>query len=280
MPLMPYLLLATSLAAPAELQAPSAGSGTLMGEAAGHGRAAPAARQVGATAAAPAPGGAGQAFSVRLPASRAHKFEIKSAGGDVRVHAHRAGDALVRGTRTMGRTSCTLEAHADRDGLFVRVADADGAPCRIDVDVALPPGLDVDISGAEGNVFVSGMRRALVLQLGQGSAVVGGTFTAAKVHIEQGSLSAQGLGAHSSIAVDSGNAQLYLLPPSPKSELFLDVGTGNVTLTVPGAPVSLLVSTLQGTRRVDVTESPSAPVRVEGTIRQGNLIVRPAPNGG
>ena len=222
-------------------------------------------------------GAQGQTYSLQFDGNEATALQVQSAGGQVRVHASREEGAKIKGQRTMGDASCTLAAHRGKGGLEVVVADAHGAPCRIDVDITVFAQTDTTIVSEEGNVFVSGMRRKLNLTMTRGNAVVGGSFSEITAHLTHGSLSAQGVGSHATIAVEEGNAQLWLDVSRGKSHVALDVVTGYVTLTVPTRDIAIDVGVPQGAIRSALTDNPEAAIKVSGQINSGSLNVRAGP---
>jgi hypothetical protein len=218
-----------------------------------------------------------QNYDLHMPAPHVKKLNVQSSGGQVKLHASREQGVRVKGTRTMGDATCKLTAHNAGDTVTVTIADAAGAPCRIDVDVAVSPFVDATLVSEEGNVFVSGMRQALSLTMTRGNAVVGGSFSALHAHLMHGSLSAQGVGAQTTLNLEEGNAQLWLDKPAPTSKVALDVGTGNVTLTVPVSQISVNVSVAHGEVRNPLEEDAAASIQVTGQIGHGNLTLREMP---
>ena len=220
-----------------------------------------------------------QTYSQRMDGADIEALHVQSAGGQVRVHASRDEEVKIKGQRTMGDASCTLTAHKKAKTLEVVVADGHGAPCRIDVDITLNAQVQTDVVSEEGNVFVSGMRRDLTLKMTRGNAVVGGNFPHLSAHLTHGSLSAQGVGPKAEITLEEGNAQIWLEAPRGRggSTVALDVGTGNVTLTVPAQDIALDVSVPQGAIRNPLNDNAEAAVRVTGQINSGSLNIKPGP---
>jgi hypothetical protein len=221
----------------------------------------------------------GQIYNQRIDGADIEALHVQSAGGQVRVHASRDEGAKIKGQRTMGDASCTLTARKLGQTLEVVVADGHGAPCRIDVDITLNAQVQTHIVSEEGNVFVSGMRRDLTLKMIRGNAVVGGAFPHLSAHLSHGSLSAQGVGSKAEITLEEGNAQIWLEAPHGRggSTVALDVGTGNITLTVPAQDIALDVSVPQGAIRNPLNDNPEAAVRVTGQINTGSLNIKPGP---
>jgi len=206
-------------------------------------------------------------------------LHVRSAGGQVRVHASRDEGAKIKGQRTMGDGSCTLAAHKKGKTLEVVVADGHGAPCRIDMDITVNAQVETNIVSEEGNVFVSGMRRGLTLKMTRGNAVVGGNFPHLSAHLTHGSLSAQGVGQRADVTLEEGNAQIWLDAPEGRAQstVALDVGTGNVTVTVPNPDIALDISVPQGAIRNPLDDNAQSTVRITGQINSGSLNIKPAP---
>jgi hypothetical protein len=218
-----------------------------------------------------------QSYQLHIDAPALKQLVVKSAGGHVRIHASRESVVRIKGQRTMGDASCTLVAKHEGKSAQITVADSEGAPCRIDIDVSAPQNLDTCVESDEGNVFVSGMRHTLNLNLTRGNAVVGGSFPTFTAHLARGSISAQGLGAEATLRLEEGNAQLFFEPNKQgTSHLALDVGTGNVTLTLPASRVALDVSVPTGAIRNALDDAPDAPFKVTGQIGAGSLNIRAA----
>ena len=228
------------------------------------------------------PAQAATAQSWTLPARGANiaALHVQSSGGQVKVRGSRDADFSIKGVRTMGDSTCILVKERQGQVLRVVVADAAGAPCRIDVDIAAPLATPTEIVSEEGNVFVSGLRAALDLTLNRGNAVVGGTFAKFAAHLTRGSLSAQGVGTEATVVIEAGNAQLWLDKPRGKSVVALDVTQGNVTLTLPKVAVNLEVNVGHGEVHNGLPASPSGPINIKGQIGQGNLTLRTATSSG
>lgn len=220
----------------------------------------------------------GQNYSQQFEGSEIHKLTVQSAGGSVRVHAMREDGAKVKGQRTMGDASCALTARKIKGSVDVVAADAQGAPCRIDVDIAINPKAEVNIVSEEGNVYVSGMRNSLSLKMTRGNAVVGGSFPSLSAHLTHGSLSAQGVGAQATLTLEEGNAQLWLEPSRSGNTVELDVGTGNVTLTAPGKDIAIDVGVPQGAIRNALNDKADAAIKVHGQINSGSLNIKAGPS--
>lgn len=219
-----------------------------------------------------------QTYSVPIEGNDIKTLVVNSAGGQVRVHASRDEGAKIKAQRTMGDTSCTMAAHKKGHAVEVTVSDSNGAPCRIDVDVTIGAQVSTTVTSEEGNVFVSGMHGTLELKMTRGNAVVGGSFAQLTAHLSHGSLSAQGVGAKASLTVEEGNAQVWLDAAQSASAVALDIGTGNVTITVPAKEICIDVSVPQGAIRNPLNEKPDAAVRVTGQINSGSLNIRPGPS--
>lgn len=212
-----------------------------------------------------------------FPAAKLGRLSVTSTNGDVKVRAVRAAQARVTPSSSPGGgVPCTVEATV-RDGtLEIRIGDTGPAGCHSDVEVAVPARLDIDITANAGDVFVSGVRGALTVQVGRGSAVVGGRLSSLKARIEHGSLSATGLAGNADIKLESGNAQLWYDTLPRQGGVLLDVGHGNVTIAVPTAPCATRVQLLKGSVQGSVSTTAGAAFVIDGVIAEGNLYLRRA----
>lgn len=217
-----------------------------------------------------------QSWSLPADGTGITALHVQSSGGQVKVRGSREAGFAIKGSRTMGDSTCALTQARTGHVLNVVVADAAGAPCRIDINIAAPLATATQITSEEGNVFVSGLRAALTLALSRGNAVVGGTFAKFTAHLAQGSLSAQGLGGDVAVALENGNAQLWLDRPRGRAALALDVTQGNVTVSLPQGAVNLDVNLGQGELRNALATSPDGLITIKGQIGRGNLTLRAA----
>lgn len=237
---------------------------------------APSLIALGAHAALPAHAATAQSFTLSAQGDGIDALHVQSSGGQVRVRGSRETKFAIKGSRTMGDSTCTLAKTREGSTLKIVVADSAGAPCRVDIDIAAPLGTATTIVSDEGNVFVSGLRAALDLTLSRGNAVVGGSFAHFAAHLTRGSLSAQGVGQDATVAIENGNAQLWLDKPRSKATVALDVAQGNVTLTLPQGPVVLDVHVDQGEIHNALPESPTGAIAIKGQMGRGNLTLRAA----
>lgn len=226
----------------------------------------------------PAPPAPQNTFHLERDASRARGLVVEVDGGDVRIRAHRSGQLVLDAARSMGASSCkaTLQANKDQT-LSVQVRDPAGKPCVIDVQLKVPANLPVTVRNGSGNVFVSGLRDKLKLDLAQGNAVVGGTFSQFSAHLAEGSLSVQGIAGTADIDVAHGNVQLYVAGElaQSKAHITLQVARGNATLISPFKAARIEVATPAGHTQSSLDAAgPDAKLEVTGELAQGNMVAR------
>lgn len=208
-----------------------------------------------------------------VPASALKGIKVQSAGGGIKVRGIRTEAIAIDSKQTLGGSSCKLSTQIADGVLVIMVAEANSAPCQIDLDIGLPRRLDVEIRDDAGNIFVSGVEGGVVLNLGQGNAVLGGKIKRLKAELTRGSLSAQGLLGDADVTLTAGNAQLWYAATSPATVL-MEVERGNVTVGSNAAAVDLQVNAETGQIQNALPQSPDASLHLKGHIAHGNVIVR------
>lgn len=239
--------------------------------------ASPAVHLAQAAPAGPAGSAAAGTFHLERAAQGVRRLEVVSAAGDVRIRAQRAEQVVVDGVRTMGGDGCSVRLTGKAPTLQVEAKDPSGKPCSVELQVRLPQAVAIRVTGGTGNVFVSGVRAALQLELAQGNAVVGGTFPRFDAKLQQGSLSVQGLAGPAHMELGRGNLQMYAAPQPGGEDVAIEftVTAGNATLVSPEASASVQVHSTSGEVRSTLQDGgPSSRVRVQGELQAGNFTAR------
>lgn len=208
-------------------------------------------------------------------ASKLKAVKVQSCGGGVKVRGIRTETVGVDSKQTLGGSSCKLTSQITDGVLVLTVSEANSAPCQIDLDIALPRRLDVEIRDDAGNIFVSGIEGGLTLNLNQGNAVLGGKIKRLKAALSRGSLSAQGLLGDADVTLGAGNAQLWYTG-APAASVSVEVERGNVTVGSNVAAVDTQVNLETGQMQSALPQTAEAPLHIKGHIAHGNLIVRGA----
>lgn len=208
------------------------------------------------------------------PAGKLKGIKVQSQGGGIKVRGIRTDSVGIAGQQTLGGTACTMTTQVTDAVLVITIAEANSAPCQIDLDIALPRRLDVEIHDDAGNLFISGVEGGVTLNLAQGNAVVGGKVKRFKAELNRGSLSVQGLLDDADVTLAAGNAQLWYTG-TPNATVSMEVERGNVTVGANVAAVDAQVNTETGQTQSTLPQSAEAPLHLKGHIAHGNLIVRP-----
>lgn len=207
------------------------------------------------------------------PAAKLKEIKVQSAGGGIKIRGIRTEIVAIDSKQTLGGSSCKLSTQTTDGVLIITVAEANSAPCQIDLDIALPRRLDVEIRDDAGNIFVSGVEACLVLNLGQGNAVLGGKIKRLKAELTHGSLSAQGLLGDADVTLAAGNAQLWYTG-APSATVSVEVERGNVTVGSNVNAFDAQVNLETGQMQSTLPQAVDAPLHLKGHIAHGNFIVR------
>jgi hypothetical protein len=211
----------------------------------------------------------GGVLDASFPSGKLEAVEVTSRTGDVHIRGARNG-ARVHATRSA--ETCAVDSKVEGTTLVVEVADVAG--CRVDLDVFVPMGVKTTLRANTGNVFISGVRAPIALQIDQGSAVVGGVLDMLDVHITRGSLSAQGLTNSANVSISNGNVQLFYEKPNPRGAVSLDIGHGNVTLSLRAPAVDVQATTPKGRVESALPQTPGANLSVVGQVEAGSVFIR------
>ena len=214
---------------------------------------------------------AGGVLDASFPAGKLKAVEVTSRTGDVHIRGAR-NSARVHATRSA--EGCQVDSKVDGTTLVVTVADVGG--CRVDLDVFVPMGVKTTLRAQVGNVFISGVRAPISLQIDQGSAVVGGVLDMLDAHITRGSLSAQGLTNSANVSINNGNVQLFYEKPKPHGAVSLDIGRGNATITLQAPAVDVQATTPKGRVESALPQAAGADLSVLGQVGEGSVFVRQA----
>ncbi len=228
------------------------------------------------TALAGPPAAARSPHSVQISARGVQRLEVQQPRGLLRILAKRGTSASVHAEPGIGSEACTVEAIRVGTTLQVRTGgDAPTAGCELAQTITVPPLLDIDVHTGAGNVFISGSRGNIALDLPQGSAVVGGQIGHLVANLGEGSLSATGLRGDAEITIRQGNVQLwYERMPAP-GNILLNILRGNATVSLPPGPVAVEVQLGHGQLQADWHAVVStATCHIDGNLAQGNLYLR------
>ena len=228
------------------------------------------------TALAGRPAAARSPHAVQISALGVQRLEVKLPRGLLRILAKRGTSANVHAEPGIGSEACTVEA--TRVGTTLQIStggDAPAAGCELAQTITVPPRLDIDVHSGAGNVFISGSRGTITLDLPQGSAVVGGQIGHLVANMGEGSLSATGLRGDAEISIRQGNVQLwYERMPAP-GNIVLNILRGNATVSLPPGPVAVNLDLSHGQLQADGhAVANTATCHIDGSLGQGNLYLR------
>lgn len=172
-----------------------------------------------------------------------------------RVTLRGGAEAGVSGRReSRGAPGAVRVETRVEDGVLVLVGRCAGlAPCTVDVDLAVPAGVPVEVDVGSGDVQVDGLASPLTVRVGDGE--VGG----------------DGLRAER-VRVTSGWGDVALLFAEAPAEVSVAVATGDVRLGLPGGGYALDLGAYDGVAVHGVYDDP-AGARVHARTREGAIRV-------
>lgn len=151
-----------------------------------------------------------------------------------------------------------------------------GAWCATDVEIALPPGVSLDLRTGTGNIRVSGATGAVVAESGTGDVWldVPGSSTV-RTETGLGDVTVTGGSAGARIGATTGTGNIRLVLSAAPADVVADTGTGSIDVRVPAGDSYLVdADTGVGKVQVRVPRDDTAPRRIVAKTGTGDITIR------
>lgn len=163
-------------------------------------------------------------------------------GPGVQVQRSLSGTAAKPGNSSWTLSGDTLQLSINCSGLVLS--------CGSNFQVAVPPGVSVDVHSGPHNDTVSGISGAVVIEGGSGQVQISGTSGSLRISTGSGSITASSI--HSPTVYASSNQGSVDIGFSTAPQLVdINTGTGNATVRVPTSGHQYQVSATSGTGTVE-----------------------------
>lgn len=178
------------------------------------------------------------------------RIAIDVAAGDVRV---RATSGPVRLISTFGGASGDTLGHSVQDGLLS--VNYDCKLCGGELTVEAPPEVDLALTLGAGDLTVDDMAGAVLADVHAGSAAVHRHGPATV-----------------DVVADLGDVEVDFVVPPPA--LTVQLGTGDVEITLPSGAYNLDLTAGSGSVRIDgIEHDPESPSQITASVGTGSIEV-------
>lgn len=201
---------------------------------------------------------------------------VDNDAGSIRLRP--SPDATLRIDRKETR-GLTKPSYSERleNGRLVVEANCAGPLgwCAVELDVAVPAGVDVDASGGGGSVRADGLDAGLRLRSSGGSITVVGSGPVLDLSSSGGSVNVEAAKARDVKVRSSGGSVRVRFSVVPDTVDARSSG-GSVTVELPDGPTAYLVDATSsgGSARTQVRTDPTSTRRITANSSGGSVTVR------
>lgn len=195
-------------------------------------------------------------------------YVILNPSRDSNVHVHVSGEYggprpdLIQTSTDAG---VRLEARC-RDSMLV--------DCRIEYDIQVPPGFDVQVQGAPSDVLVTKLTGPVAIAVETGGVSLNSLSGPVNVHTGDGRISGQLWSTAVAVNSSAGDVSLDLMV-APES-LAVHAGFGDVRIRVPGEySYRVSADSVMGARSVAVAQDATAGRSITATTESGDVRILP-----
>ena len=202
---------------------------------------------------------------------------IDNDAGSIRLRPSANGTLTVdrRETRGLSEPDYSERMEGDRLVLAADCRSAFGSWCSVELEVAVPAGVDVDASGGGGSVRADGLDAGLRLRSSGGSITVVGGGPVLDLESSGGSVNVEAGRAEQVKARSSGGSVRVRSAVVPRNFDARSSG-GGVTIEVPDGPTAYRVdaSSSGGSSRTQVRTDPTSDRLITARSSGGSVTVR------
>jgi hypothetical protein len=209
----------------------------------------------------------------------AARLSVEIGAGTVRLRPADGEDIVVRRTVRHGWREPKLDEQSDgSEATIAASCPSFGGTCEIRYDVAVPDGLDVELSVSSGDVEVHGIRAQSVrTEVSSGRTTLVGVEAPLDVRSRAGAVDGTGLrSGHVVVDVSSGDTRLDFA--AAPADVTVSASSGDVALRLPeaGSPYRVRTEISNGREQVDVPVDPGSPRSVAVSVSSGDVVVVPS----
>jgi hypothetical protein len=202
---------------------------------------------------------------------------IDNDAGSIRLRPSPTGTLTVDRKETRGLTEPDYSERMEGDRLIVE-ANCPGALsswCEVQLEIAVPAGVDVDATGGGGSVRADGLDAGLRLRSSGGSITVVGGGPVLDLESSGGSVNVEAARADQLKARSSGGSVRVRSAVVPRNVEARSSG-GSVTVEVPDGPTAYRVdaSSSGGSSRTQVRTDPTSDRLITARSSGGSVTVR------
>ncbi|MDQ4090120.1 MAG: DUF4097 family beta strand repeat-containing protein [Actinomycetota bacterium] len=202
---------------------------------------------------------------------------VDNDAGSIRLRPSADGTLIIDRKETRGLTKPAYSERMEGDRLIVDADCRSGLSswCEVQLEIAVPAGVDVDASGGAGSVRADGLDAGLRLRSSGGSITVVGGGSVIDLESSGGSVNVESGRAEQVKARSSGGSVRVRSAIVPRS---LDVRSsgGSVMVEVPDTPTPYRVdaSSTGGSSRTQVRTDPTSDRLITARSSGGSVTVR------
>jgi hypothetical protein len=202
---------------------------------------------------------------------------VDNDAGSIRLRPSVNGTLTVDRRETRGLTEPDYRERMEGDRLVVE-ADCAGALrawCEVQLEIAVPAGVDVDASGGGGSVRADGLDAGLRLRSSGGSIIVVGGGSFLDLQSSGGSVNVE-LGRAEQVKARSSGGSVRVRSAVVPRNLDARSSGGGVTVELPDGPTAYRVdaSSTGGSSRTQVRTDPTSDRLITARSSGGSVTVR------
>lgn len=202
------------------------------------------------------------------------KLHVENSSGRINIVAGDRPRIVISATKTNFPEKCTITTEkSDFSEVIVRVERPVGQDCTVDLDIAVPKEISLNLWSGAGQVDINGIEGSLKFNAGSGSISANGKFSRVEGKVGSGNVTVNGVNGEGSVSAGSGNVTLKFASDL-KGNFDVKTGSGNAQLNFPvGSKIRADLGAGSGAIENDVQTSESADFGVSAKSGSGNLKV-------
>lgn len=202
------------------------------------------------------------------------KLLVENSSGRINIVAGDRPRVVITATKVNFPEKCTFTTEkTDFSEIIVRVERPVGQDCTVDLDIAVPKQISLNLWTGYGQVDVKGVEGNLKFNAGSGSITASGKFAKVEGKVGSGNVEINGVNGGGSVSAGSGNVSLKFAADILGS-FDVKTGSGNAQLNFPvGSKIKAQLGAGSGTIENDLQTSESADFGISAKTGSGNLKV-------
>lgn len=203
------------------------------------------------------------------------KLHVENTSGRINIFAGVRPRVIITATKTNYPEKCTFSTEkSDFSEIVVRVERPVGQECTVDLDIAVPKDISLNLWSGSGQIEITGVEGNLTFNTGSGSVVANGKFGKIEGKAGSGNVTINGINGGGNVSVGSGNVNLKFAEDIG-GNFDVKTGSGNALLNFPtGAKIKADLAAGSGVVENDVQTSDSAEFGISVKSGSGDLKVK------